>query len=202
MTQFDWARVLIACGVKPATAAMWAEPFAAAVRPEAFSVGMADVRDFLGQALHETAMLERLVENLNYSAERLVVVWPRRFPTLHDALPYARSPERLAGKVYGGRLGNIEPGDGWLYRGRGIPQVTGRDNYALVQRVTGMPVLVNPDMLAQPMDALRAGVAWWEKRVPDAVLGDVERVTLAVNGGTVGLDDRERLTALAAKALA
>jgi len=85
----------------------------------------------LAEAAHETGeKMQPVSENLNYSAKRLTEVWPRRFPTLASAKPYANNPQQLANKVYGGRLGNVEPNDGWLYRGRGLAQITGKANYA------------------------------------------------------------------------
>ncbi|MBD9569023.1 hypothetical protein [Ensifer sp. ENS08] len=85
----------------------------------------------LAEAHHETGgQFQPVSENLNYSAKRLTEVWPSRFPTLAAAAPYANSPQRLANKVYGGRLGNVDSGDGWLFRGRGLAQITGRENYA------------------------------------------------------------------------
>lgn len=197
----EWNRILVTCGVKPFTAAIWSEIFAACVDEKTFSAGDEDLRNFLAQTLHETCNLEKLEENLSYSAERLMKVWPRRFPTIALARQYERKPEALANKVYGGRLGNTEPGDGWKYRGRGIPQVTGRDNYALVEKVTGLPVLKTPGLLAQPLPALQAGIAWWERSVPDAILGDPERVSETVNGGHIGLPDRIALTEIATQAL-
>jgi putative chitinase len=85
----------------------------------------------LATAHHETgARFAPIEENLNYSAKRLMQVWPKRFPSVAAANPYANNPERLANSVYGGRLGNTDPGDGWLYRGRGFVQITGKANYA------------------------------------------------------------------------
>ncbi len=84
----------------------------------------------LAIVFHETgATMQPVTENFNYSAERLVEVWPTRFPTIASAKPFARNPRKLANKVYGGRLGNTAPDDGWLYRGRGLPQITGKVNY-------------------------------------------------------------------------
>lgn len=197
----EWYRILVTCQVKPTTAAIWSEIFAACVATDTFSAGDDDLRNFLAQTLHETMLLEKLEENLNYSAERLMKVWPGRFPTLASARPYARNPEALANKVYGGRMGNVDPGDGWLYRGRGIPHVTGKTNYALVEKVSGLPVLKNPGLLSQPLPALQAGIAWWERSIPDAILGDPERVSEAVNGGRNGMDDRIALTDVATQAL-
>ena len=200
-TTADWVRILTQCGVRAATAARWAPVFAAEIQPGTFSAGIGELDDFLGQVLHESGMLERLEENLNYSAERLCEVWPARFPRLADALPYARSPEALANRVYGGRLGNTQPGDGWRYRGRGLLQVTGRDNYAAVGRALVLDLVGNPDQLALPAIALRASIAWWERNVPDSAMGDIKRVTRTVNGGTNGLQHRTELTNAAQKAV-
>ncbi len=84
----------------------------------------------LATVFHETGgTMQPVIENLNYSAERLTEVWPSRFPTIASAKPFARNPRKLANKVYGGRMGNTGPDDGWLYRGRGLPQITGKENY-------------------------------------------------------------------------
>lgn len=85
----------------------------------------------LSEAYHETGgKMQPVAENLNYSAKRMTQVWPKRFPTIASAQPYAGNPQKLANKVYGGRLGNDGPNDGWLYRGRGLAQITGKTNYA------------------------------------------------------------------------
>lgn len=197
----EWNHILVQCGCKPVTAAIWSEVFAAVVGPDTFSAGDDDLRNFLAQVLHESAMLEHLEENLNYSAERLTKVWPRRFPTIADARPYERNPEALANKVYGGRLGNVQPGDGARFIGRGVIMVTGRDNYALVERLSGLRVLQNPTLLAQPLPALQAAVAWWESRIKDTILHDPEQVSVAVNGGRIGMEHRLQLTDKAREAL-
>lgn len=201
-TAHDWYDILIACQVKPHVAAEWSEVFADVVKPDSFSAGDEDLSAFLGQILHESDGLTRLEENLSYSAERLTVVWPNRFPTKADAQPYARNPEALANKVYGGRMGNTDPGDGWKYRGRGPPQVTGRDNYRAVGEIMGQDLEGMPELLEQPRFALEAAIAWWEDRIPDSLLGDIEKTTRRVNGGTLGLAHREDLTEKAREALA
>lgn len=201
-TEQDWLRILLDCQVRPTVAADWAPVFADVVRPGVFSAGDAELDDFLGQILHESAGLTVMAENLNYSAERLTEVWPKRFPTVASALPFARNPEALANWVYGGRMGNTEPGDGWRYRGRSPIQITGYDNYARVGDLMGQDLVGLPELLEQPRFALEATIAWWEDRIPDALLGDPERVTRRVNGGLIGLAHREQLTALAGRALA
>ena len=197
----DWYAILIACQVRPIVAANWAQVFADVIQPDSFSAGDAEIDDFLGQVLHESAGLTRLSENLNYSAERLCAVWPKRFPTIADARPYANNPEALANKVYGGRMGNTDIGDGWRYRGRGILQVTGKANYQFVGDLVGQDMVDLPELMEQPHYALEACIAWWENKIPDSVLKDPERVTEIVNGGHMGLKDRIDLTALATKAL-
>ena len=203
-TAQKWAEILRACGVKPATASRWAPVLAAEIRSGAFSAGDAELDEFLGQVLHESQMLERLEENLMYTTpERLCAVWPTRFRTAADAKPYVRNPRGLANKVYGGRLGNVGADDGWLYRGSGLIQCTGRDNFLLVGKAIGVDLVATPDRLrTDHAVALRASIAWWEGRVPDSAMGNVRRITKIVNGGTHGLDDRGRLAALAAKAIA
>lgn len=201
-TADQWRQILVACGVKIITATHWSHIFADVVKTGSFSQGDAEIDDFLGQVLHESAGLERFEENLNYSADRLCKVWPSRFHTLDDARPYERNPEALANKVYGGRMGNTEPGDGWRYRGRGPIQLTGKDNYRAVGNLMGQDLVGLPELLEQPRYALEAAIAWWEDRIPDSMLGDTEKVSRRVNGGLIGLADREHLTGLAQGALA
>jgi putative chitinase len=198
----DWYDILVRCQVKPVVAAAWSAVFADVIKPGSFSQGDAELDDFLGQVLHESDRLTRIAENLDYSPERLCQVWPGRFPTLAAAQPYSRNPEALANKVYGGRMGNTQPGDGWKFRGRTPIQITGHDNYAFVGDLMGQDLTVMPELLEQPRFALEACVLWWEDRIPDTMLGDVEKVTKRVNGGLIGLADRQRLTTLAGEALA
>lgn len=192
-TAAQWLEILTECGVKPGTAVKWADAFSVQVLESAFSKGAGEIPSFVATFLHETGLLEKMEEGLSYSAERLTVVWPKRFPTLESTQPYARNPAALANKVYGGRMGNAEPGDGWKYRGRGSG-LTGRENYRLTGEALGLPLEDNPDMAAQPEYALPIFIAWWEKHVPDSVLGDVVKTRKAVNGGTLGLDHVAALT--------
>lgn len=179
--------------------------FDAEIRPGSFSLGPTEVAGFLGQVLHESGRLEYTVESLSYStAERIRTVWPKRFPTVADAAPFVRNPVALGDKVYGGRMGNTRPGDGHRYRGRGLIMCTGRNGYASVGQLIGLDLVANPDLLAQPAIALRSAVAWWEKGIPDSMLRDEDIVaeTRLVNGGTIGLEDRRKITAAARAAIA
>lgn len=200
----DWLQVLTECGVRGATAARWAPIFADEIEPGTFSQGRSEIDDFLGQVLHESALLEKLEEGLYYRTPgRLMAVWPSRFKSRADERPYLANPEALANKVYGGRMGNVNPGDGWRHRGSGLIQITGAYNLRAVQEVTGIPVFDHPELLRQPTrEALRVCIRWWEGNIPDAIMGNIIKVTRRVNGGTVGLADRLALTDEAREALA
>lgn len=201
-TSADWLRILVSCGVRAPTAGRWAPHFSAVIQPGTFSLGPAEIDDFLGQVLHESGMLERVEEGLTYTtAERLCAIWPSRFPTVQAARPYVRNPAGLAERVYGGRMGNEKPGDAYAYRGSGPIQVTGKANFAAMERIIGLPLLANPDLLRRPgAEALRVCIAWWEGNVPDGVMGDIVKVTKRVNGGTIGLDHRRQVTNAADRA--
>lgn len=189
----EWIEILTSAGVRAETAAKWADAFSGQITPAAFSAGAEEIPDFLANILHESGRLEKLEEGLSYSAERLHAVWPNRFPTLESAEPYARNPVALANKVYGGRLGNYESGDGWKYRGRGLLQVTGRDNYIKLGDKMGQDLESNPDLLAQPSYALESAVLWWNGNIPDSIIGDTVAIRKRVNGGTLGLEDVQAL---------
>lgn len=148
---------------------------------------------FLGQAMHESGNFKNLEENLNYSALGLMKTWPSRFPDLDTADKYAHNPEKIANKVYAGRMGNIEEGDGYAFRGRGIFQLTGRENYANFGHNAAVDVLSNPDLLSTPEYATLSAGWYWNKRSLNqyADLMDVESITKRINGGTIGLDNRK-----------
>lgn len=203
-TPDEWRGILAKLGVKHATAAVWAPIFAEVVGPGTFSKGDGELDDFLGQVLHESNMLEKLEEGLYYKTPgRLMAVWPSRFKTLADERPYLRNPEALANRVYSGRMGNVAPGDGWRNRGSGLIQITGADNLRAVQAATGVRAYDHPELLRKPSaEALRVCIAWWEGNVPDAIMGNIVKVSKRVNGGTVGLAERRALTDEAGEALA
>ena len=149
---------------------------------------------FLAQMGHESAGLTRTEEDLNYRPERLLQIWPRRFASLADAAPYARNPQKLAEFVYGGRrdLGNKIAGDGWLFRGRGYIQLTGRITYTEVGAIAGLDLENQPDLVASPDHALHVVCAFWEWKGLNKLCdtGDFEAVTRRVSGGLHGLQDR------------
>lgn len=154
------------------------------------------IAEFLGQIAVESGELTRLDESLNYKAERLVAVWPTRFPNVEAAAPYAGSPYKLADHVYANRGGNGDEasGDGYRYRGRGPIMVTFKDGYAHLQKVLQMPFLNCPDMLCtKGPGALAAGLFWSDNKLN--VLADSEdtaTITRKVNGGVTALAEREK----------
>lgn len=140
------------------------------------------IRHFLGHVHVETQGLTRFEENLNYSAERLVAVFPARFATLAAAEPFARNPRALANKVYGGRFGN-RPGteDGWNYRGSGLLHHTFRANFAELSGQIGVDLAANPDLLRTSRRiAARAAAAFWRaRRLNEIVAADAGEQTIA-----------------------
>ena len=152
---------------------------------------------FLAQCGHESGGFRLTKENLNYSAKGLNGIFKKYFPTLESALPYERKPEKIANKVYGGRMGNgpEASGDGAKFCGRGYIQLTGKDNYTAFGKSIGEDVCANPQVVAEKYALLSA--AWFFNKnglhkmadggATDAV---VTSITKRVNGGTIGLPDR------------
>ncbi|HSR42552.1 MAG TPA: glycoside hydrolase family 19 protein [Longimicrobiales bacterium] len=152
---------------------------------------------FFAQILHESGCLRFDTENLNYSSEALRRVFGRHFPTQEEADAYARRPEKIANRVYANRMGNGDEasGDGWKYRGRGLIQLTGRDNYgAFAEWLGDDRILDEPDLVASEY-AVHSAVFYWDRndlnRIADQ--DDVVAVTKRVNGGVNGLSHRREL---------
>jgi putative chitinase len=148
---------------------------------------------FIGQCAHESANFKVLQENLNYSAEGLMKTWPSRFPTKEIADQYARNPSKIAGKVYNGRLGNTNEEEASKYLGRGLIQLTGKENYERCGASINVDLINNPDYLLDPKYAtLSAGWFWNRKGLNEiADANDIETMTKRINGGLIGLDDRK-----------
>jgi putative chitinase len=150
---------------------------------------------FIGQCAHESGNFKTLEENLNYKPEALMRVWPSRFPNLATAMKYAHNPEAIANKVYGGRMGNgvEESGEGAKYHGRGLIQLTGKENYANCGSGIGVDLLSNPGLLGTPEYAALSAGWFWNKKGLNALADaqDYETMTKRINGGTLGLDDRK-----------
>jgi putative chitinase len=152
------------------------------------------IAGFLAQIAHESGNLARLEENLNYSAEGLMRVWPSRFPTLASASRYHRNPRLIANKVYSSRMGNGDEasGDGWKYRGRGLKQLTGKDNYRRASSSLGVDLVENPDALLTPQYAALSAAWFWSVNGLNAIAdgGTIEAMTKKINGGLIGIEDR------------
>jgi len=147
---------------------------------------------FIGQCQHESNNFRSLEENLHYSADGLMRTWSSRFPSRDVAEQYAQNPEKIANKVYAGRMGNTEEGDGWAYHGRGLIQLTGRDNYKNCGDALGLALITNPELLAMPKGAALSAGWFWNKHGLNelADVKDFATMTKRINGGTLGLDDR------------
>lgn len=162
---------------------------------------------FIAQLAHESGSFHYSSENLNYSARALQAVFRKYFPDEVLAEAYARQPEKIANRVYADRMGNGDEasGEGWKYRGRGLIQLTGKDNYTNCGKATGMDLVDNPDQLADNADAAVAAAGWfWDMRKLNgyADQDDVKAITKRINGGYNGLEDREAYLARAKQVLA
>jgi putative chitinase len=170
------------------------------------------VASFIAQTAHESGGYTMLTENLNYRAATLAACWPNRFAVLGaDKKPVkengklvpsgvansiAGKPELIANLVYSSRMGNgpAESGEGWKYRGRGLKQLTGKDNYTRCGTALGLDLVSNPDLLLEPMAAARSAGWFWKSNNLStfADAGDIKGMTKKINGGFIGLEDREK----------
>ena len=169
---------------------------------------------FLAQTSHESGGYTMLTENLNYRAATLAACWPNRFAEMGPnkkpkrdakggliptkvALSIEKKPELIANMVYSSRMGNGAPqtGEGWKYRGRGLKQLTGKDNYKRCGDALNLDLVNNPDLLLEPLAAARS--AGWFWKVNDlasfADAGDIKGMTKKINGGYIGLEQRQSL---------
>jgi putative chitinase len=152
------------------------------------------VAAFIAQCAHESGGFRMLKENLNYRAVTLRKIFPKYFPTDELAAQYAGKPELIANKVYGGRMGNGDEasGDGFRYCGRGLIQLTGKNNYIAFAESIETPVEEIPEFLGTFEGAVQSACWFWESNNLNqwADKGDILTLTKRINGGTIGLDDR------------
>lgn len=156
----------------------------------------------LGQAHHESGGFKRTKESLYYSSpERICKVWPSRFPTVEDAMPYAKNPEGLAGKVYVRKsLGNLTEADAVAHIGRGFIQLTGKANYSAFASDMRLPQVMQDPSLVETEYAFESALWFFRKNglfeIADAGVSDkiIRMITRRVNGGTHGLEDRQKQT--------
>ena len=191
---------------------LWIAPLNAAM--ERFEINTPTrMTAFLAQLAHESTETTQLAEGLYYSRpERLCAVWPKRFPTPAAALPYTKNPQKLANFVYANRGGNGDEasGDGWRYRGRGLFQLTFRDNYRLTGLALNLPLADDPDRVSTPEVAALIAANYWQRlglnaladhQPDDDDMQDFVQISIRINGGRVGLTERKRYWAIAQKAL-
>lgn len=162
------------------------------------------LQHYLAQIAHESGELNNIEENLNYSADRLLVVFPKYF-NRGNVSEYARNPKKIGNRVYANRMGNGNEasGDGYNYRGRGIIMLTGRSNYEAYKRYCGYDLIARPSLLAQPLGAVRSSMWFWEKSGCN-ILADADnimQITKKINGGYIGLEERKKYLARAKKVI-
>lgn len=159
---------------------------------------------FISQCAHESQGLTKFKENLNYSAEGLQNTFGKYF-NAQQARDYHRQPERIGNRVYANRMGNGDEasGDGFKYRGRGAIHCTGKDKYVILSKLFGVDFVANPDLLAAPEYAFLSAAWYWQDRKINVFADacDIRKMTIAVNGGLNGLEDRKAYYARARQAL-
>jgi putative chitinase len=164
-----------------------------------YELSPARAAHLLGQASHESAGFRLVRENLNYTSETMMRVWPSRFRTLEEAQPFARNPKGLADKVYSNRMGNGD-GEGHIYIGRGFLQLTGKDNYKAFAADMRVPEIMQDPSLVETEYAFETALWFFEKNnlfaIADEGVSDdtIKRISKRVNGGYIGLDHRSEET--------
>jgi len=155
------------------------------------------VAGFLAQCCHESGSFSLVVENLNYSADGLQKIFHKYFPDATIATEYARHAEKIANRVYASRMGNGDEasGDGWKFKGRGLIQLTGKNNYVACGAALQQDLVANPAYLETPIGAARsAGWYWSHHGLNEAAdANDITKMTKLINGGTIGLEERTKL---------
>lgn len=153
------------------------------------------VAHFMAQIEHESG-LKPISENLNYSANRLLKIFPRYF-NKEQSLAYSRQQSRIANRVYANRMGNgnESSGEGWKYRGRGFIQITGKENYFRLANDTDLDFLKNPDLLLEEANAIISALWFWNLKGLNSLADkdDIVGITKKINGGLNGLEHRKEL---------
>lgn len=196
MFQFDFTLDKLArCISKNKNPQLWYDAFCEHF-PAFDIVTPSRVAGFVAQCQHESLDFTILQENLNYGAKGLRGLFGKYFPNDELARQYERKPEMIANKIYGGRMGNgpEASGEGWKYRGRGIIQITGKNNYAQCSKdlFQDDTLVRDPDLLREPEWAVLSGCWFWHKNQLNQWCdkGDMNTLTKKINGGFIGLEDR------------
>ena len=194
-----------AAGISAGLAARWFPHLAATF--EEFGIKAANEQAmFIAQVGHESGGFSRIVESLNYTPTALVATFGKRISQyqaemLGRTTAHPANQEAIANLVYAGRLGNKGKGDGWKYRGRGLIQVTGLDNYRACGTGLKLDLVTLPELLEQDVNAMRSAGWFWKSNNLGRFGNDISRVTLVINGGNNGLEDRRERFELAQRVL-
>ncbi len=189
----------LAANVSRETARIWHEPMNVAAAEAAINTPRRWAM-WIAQWAHESGGFTRLVESLDYTPEALMKMWPSRF-SADLANRLGRTDRQRANQVaiatvaYGDRMGNRRgTNDGWDFRGRGLPMLTGRENYTAFGLALGLPLAQSPDLVSEPLIGARVAAQYWKSRDLNrhADTADMIRATRAINGGLIGLEDRQR----------
>ncbi|EMF0925860.1 endolysin [Klebsiella aerogenes] len=191
-----------AAGISAGLTTRWFPHITAAMKEFGITAPL-DQAMFIAQMGHESGSFTRLVENLNYAAESLVPTFGKHRITAQQAAALGRTATQsanqraIANLVYGGEwgkknLGNQVAGDGWKYRGRGLKQITGLSNYRKCGLALKLDLVTQPELLEQDENAARSAAWFFATSGCLVYSGDVERITIIINGGKNGLDDRRR----------
>ena len=191
--EFTLAKFKECVGGNPPYAEQWYEAICQ-ILPDYNIETAPRVAAFLAQTAHESGGYRAIKENLNYRAVTLRKIFPKYFPTDELAAQYAGKPEKIANKVYGGRMGNgpEESGDGFRYCGRGLIQLTGKDNYTRYAQSLEISVEEAGEHLTTFEGCVQSAAWFWEANSLNrwADNGDILTLTKRINGGTIGLEDR------------
>ncbi|EKN3850327.1 glycoside hydrolase family 19 protein [Yersinia enterocolitica] len=199
----------MAANISAELAARWIQPMTLAMKEFDITTPVQQAM-FIAQVGHESASFTLLVESFNYSVNGLMATFGKRLSadqasalgrlTGEQSVPMNRQ-RAIANLVYSGRMGNKAVDDGWKYRGRGLIQVTGLDNYRACGTALKLDLISNPDQLLTDLNAARSAGWFWQSRNCGQYADDIQRVTQLINGGNNGINDRKTRFELAKREL-
>ncbi|MGP6378965.1 glycoside hydrolase family 19 protein [Yersinia bercovieri] len=199
----------MAANISDELAARWIQPITLAMKEFSITFPVQQAM-FIAQVGHESASFTLLVESFNYSVNGLIATFGKRL-SADQASALGRQPgetsapanrqRAIANLVYSGRMGNKAVDDGWKYRGRGLIQITGLDNYRACGTALKLDLISNPDQLLIDLNAVRSAAWFWQSRNCGQYADDIQRVTQLINGGNNGINDRKARFELAKREL-
>ncbi|CNJ10843.1 glycoside hydrolase family 19 protein [Yersinia bercovieri] len=199
----------MAANISVELAARWIQPITLAMKEFDITTPVQQAM-FIAQVGHESASFTLLVESFNYSVNGLMATFGKRLSVDQASALGRQSGEKsvpvnrqraIANLVYSGRMGNKAVDDGWKYRGRGLIQITGLDNYRACGTALKLDLISNPDQLLTDINAVRSAAWFWQSRNCGQYADDIQRVTQLINGGNNGINDRKSRFELAKREL-